>query len=184
MYIINLIKPYEAVMINIKKCALKNLSQLKIISQSTYIDAFSELCDEKIMDEYVKSAFGMRTLRKELTDKHCEFYFLYFNNETAGYFKINEHKSQTDIFDPSSLEIQRLYIKTKYQRMGLGKYIINYVVAVASEKKKSYIWLGVWEKNKKAIEFYEKNGFYISGSHPFYMGGDRQTDFIMKKIIY
>jgi hemerythrin-like domain-containing protein len=43
------------------------------------------------------------------------------------------------------------------------------------------VWLGVWDKNEKAIAFYQKNGFEIVGEHPFVMGNDRQNDFIMKR---
>ena len=43
-----------------------------------------------------------------------------------------------------------------------------------------YLWLGVWEKNEKAIRFYEKNNFKIFSSHEFKMGDEIQTDFLMK----
>jgi hypothetical protein len=42
------------------------------------------------------------------------------------------------------------------------------------------LWLGVWEKNEGAIRFYERNGFSVTGSHPFRMGDEIQTDLIMK----
>ena len=54
-------------------------------------------------------------------------------------------------------------------------------INIATERKKKYIWLGVWEKNEKAIHFYKKNGFYKIGSHSFVMGEDVQTDYIMRK---
>ncbi len=66
-----------------------------------------------------------------------------------------------------------------YQRMGLGQLIIDKAIKIAEEAQKSRIWLGVWEKNEKAIAFYKKMGFVISGTHPFYIGEERQTDFIM-----
>jgi len=43
-----------------------------------------------------------------------------------------------------------------------------------------YIWLGVWEKNQKAIDFYEKNGFVPFDKHIFVLGDDKQTDIMMK----
>ena len=46
---------------------------------------------------------------------------------------------------------------------------------------KTYLWLGVWEKNDKAISFYKKNGFYEFGKHTFIIGEDKQTDFVMRK---
>jgi len=49
--------------------------------------------------------------------------------------------------------------------------------------KKNYVWLGVWEKNINAIAFYKRLGFYEDGRHPFKMGDELQTDFIMKKLV-
>jgi len=46
--------------------------------------------------------------------------------------------------------------------------------------KVKYIWLGVWEKNQKAIDFYEKNGFVSFDKHIFVLGDDKQTDIMMK----
>jgi ribosomal protein S18 acetylase RimI-like enzyme len=99
----------------------------------------------------------------------------------AGYIKLNESEAQTDINDPNSMELERIYLKQPYQGKGLGKTLLNYAVNIAAENDKLYIWLGVWEKNTKAIQFYKRNGFYKIDTHPFIMGSEEQTDFIMKK---
>ncbi|MFZ7101404.1 MAG: GNAT family N-acetyltransferase [Peptococcaceae bacterium] len=54
-------------------------------------------------------------------------------------------------------------------------------VNIANMQKRSYIWLGVWEKNESAIRFYEKKGFYAVGTHAFFLGEEEQRDFIMRK---
>ena len=42
-----------------------------------------------------------------------------------------------------------------------------------------HLWLGVWERNARAIRFYAKAGFVDVGSHDFVLGTDRQTDRVM-----
>jgi ribosomal protein S18 acetylase RimI-like enzyme len=54
----------------------------------------------------------------------------------------------------------------------------------AIELKKEIIWLGVWEKNTKAISFYSKWGFIKFAEHPFVLGDDIQNDWLMKKEIF
>jgi diamine N-acetyltransferase len=80
-----------------------------------------------------------------------------------------------------SLEIERIYIRSKFQKLGLGKDLMNKAIEVAVEQGKNKIWLGVWEKNENAIAFYKKSGFVPAGSHSFYMGDEEQIDFIMIK---
>ena len=56
-------------------------------------------------------------------------------------------------------------------------------MAIGKEKGKTYVWLGVWEENHRALQFYEKNGFTVFGKHDFVLGDDVQTDLMMKRSI-
>ena len=52
-----------------------------------------------------------------------------------------------------SLEVERIYIKSSFQKHGLGKYLLNNAIEIAIANNKKNIWLGVWEKNENAIAF-------------------------------
>lgn len=82
-----------------------------------------------------------------------------------------------------SLEIERIYIRNKFQRHGLGKVLLNKALDVAREHNKKNIWLGVWEKNENAIAFYKKMEFTTIGTHTFFMGDEEQIDLIMNKTL-
>ena len=90
-------------------------------------------------------------------------------------------KIQTDIHDEQSLEIERIYVSKEFQGEGLGRCLMEKAISTAIRRKKKYVWLGVWEKNEKALRFYKRNGFYQIGTHSFVMGDDEQTDYIMRK---
>lgn len=62
----------------------------------------------------------------------------------------------------------------------MGMILLERGLQIAREKRKSYVWLGVWERNEKAIGFYERMGFRKAGTHDFFMGTERQTDFVMR----
>lgn len=63
----------------------------------------------------------------------------------------------------------------------MGKILINKGIDIVKKENKFLVWLGVWEKNERAIEFYKKMGFTENGSHSFYMDEEEQTDYIMIK---
>jgi len=163
-----------------KLCNIKNLEKLINISRTTYNDAFRENNTEKNMKEYLESAFSKSKMIKELKEKNTEFYFAYLNNIIVGYFKINSDQAQTDINDKLSIELERFYILKEFQRKKLGDQMIKKVISIAEKKEKEYIWLGVWEKNDKAISFYREYGFVKFGEHPYILGQDVQTDYLMK----
>jgi ribosomal protein S18 acetylase RimI-like enzyme len=133
------------------------------------------------MKAYLDQSFNIDKLRGELSNSDSSFYFLYADRELTGYLKLNESPSQTDINDIRSLEIERIYVAREFQGEGLGKVLMNKAVNIATARKKIFVWLGVWEKNDRAVLFYRKNGFYEVGTHSFFMGEDEQTDFIMRK---
>ena len=165
----------------LKKCTMENLIELRELSIKTYYETFAHLNTKKDMQDYLEDAFNVEKLNSELNDKNSEFYFLYYNDKIAGYLKVNEAPSQTDINDKESLEIERIYVLGEFQGEGLGRYLMKEALEMARKRNKKYAWLGVWEKNEKAICFYKKNGFYEIGTHSFFMGEDEQTDYIMRR---
>lgn len=169
--------------IQLIQCTTTDLEALQSISRDTFYETFHEQNSEENMAAYLYDAFSAEKLTAELENKHSQFKLLYVNEELAGYLKINTDEAQSENLGRDSLEVERIYILSSFQKLGLGKVLMAEAVKLANEKQKNKIWLGVWEKNMNAIAFYEKVGFERTGSHSFYMGEEKQVDFIMTKIL-
>ena len=169
--------------INIKKCTLEDSRKLQEISYETFNETFKHQNSPENMNAYLERAFNLKQLEKELSNISSQFFFVYFDNEVAGYLKVNTNDAQSEEMGAESLEIERIYIKKKFQKHGLGKYLLNKAMEIAMERNKKKSWLGVWEKNENAIAFYIKMGFVQTGAHSFYMGDEEQIDFIMTKTL-
>jgi diamine N-acetyltransferase len=169
--------------IKIKQCTIENLPQLQEISCETFNETFKDQNSLENMNAYLERAFNVNRLEKELSTINSHFFFVYFNNEVGGYLKVNTQEAQSENMGEDSLEIERIYVRGKFQKLGLGKYLINKAIEIAVEQGKNKIWLGVWEKNENAIAFYKKIGFVQAGTHSFHMGDEEQIDFIMIKTL-
>ncbi|KMY54166.1 GNAT family acetyltransferase [Bacillus sp. FJAT-27231] len=169
--------------IKIKKCTGEDLYELQEISYETFNETFKHQNSPENMNAYLERAFNLTQLKKELSTISSQFFFVYSDNEVAGYLKVNINDAQSEEMGDESLEIERIYIKNKFQKHGLGKFLLNKAMEMAREYNKKKIWLGVWEKNENAIAFYEKMGFVQTGAHSFYMGDEEQIDFIMIKTL-
>ncbi|MDI7742484.1 GNAT family N-acetyltransferase [Lysinibacillus fusiformis] len=167
----------------IKKCTLEDLQTLQEISIETFYEAFKDQNSPENMQAYLEKAFNLEQLEKELANKFSQFLFVYFNNEAAGYLKINTNEAQSEPMGEEALEVERIYLKPNYQKHGLGKALLNKAIDIATELNKKKIWLGVWEKNENAIAFYKRMGFVQTGTHAFIMGDEEQTDYIMTKTL-
>ncbi|QHS22375.1 GNAT family N-acetyltransferase [Virgibacillus sp. MSP4-1] len=165
----------------IRKCTRKDLNKLQEISYETFNETFKHQNSLENMKTYLKNAFNTKQLATELSIESSQFFFIYLHHEIAGYLKVNIDDAQSEIMGDGALEIERIYIRSKFQNHGLGKDLLNKAEEMAVKCDKRKIWLGVWEKNEHAIAFYKKQGFVKTGDHAFYMGDEKQIDFIMTK---
>lgn len=168
---------------NTRKCTIEDLEILREISVETFKDTFEDQNSPENMKTYLDRAFNLKQLEEEILNDSSEFHFIYLNEDIAGYVKLNTNDAQSETMGHDSLEVERIYVRRKFHKQGLGKFLINKAIEFAREQNKDKIWLGVWEKNENAIAFYEKMGFAQTGAHSFYMGDEEQIDLIMTKIL-
>ena len=166
--------------ITIRQCQASELEVLRNMAIQTYESTFRSLNTPANMKAYLEEAFNVQRLQGELNNPNSTFFFIFKDQALAGYMKLNEMEAQTDLQDPAALEIERIYVKAEFQGDGLGKRLIQEALTIAHEANRQFVWLGVWEKNQKAVAFYQKMGFQVVGTHEFIMGDDHQTDFIMR----
>jgi diamine N-acetyltransferase len=167
----------------IKECTYTDLDIIQEISIETFNETFKDQNTPENMNAYLEKAFDLAQLEKELSNPSSQFFFIYYEDEVAGYLKINTKDAQSEVMGDEYIELERIYIKNKFQKLGLGKILLNKAIEIALQQNKQFIWLGVWEKNENAIAFYEKLGFVQTGAHSFYMGDEEQIDFIMTKTL-
>lgn len=164
----------------IVKVGLDDVIELQTLSKKTYMETFESSNTEENMKAYLEAAFNLEKLKTEIKTEGSTFYFLLID-EIVGYIKINLMPAQTDVYDDAALEVERLYTLKAVHGSGGGKLLMEKAFEMAKTLNKSYVWLGVWEHNERALSFYHKTGYYKIGTHDFIMGDDVQTDFLMRK---
>jgi len=164
----------------IKKVALNDIDQLQKIGRQTFFETFSAGNSEENMTKYLDEGFSAEKLTTELSDNNAEFYFATLNDSVIGYLKLNFGHSQTELKDDKALEIERIYVLKDFHGKSVGQILYDKAIHIARQKNANYVWLGVWEENPRAINFYKKNGFVEFDKHIFKLGNDEQTDIMMK----
>jgi len=169
--------------ITIKQATINDLSTLQRIGRQTFAETFSSTNSEENMANYLEEGFSAEKLVKELISEGSQFYFALLNNEAIGYLKLNTGQSQTELRDETAVEIERIYVLSAYHGKKVGQLLYDKAKEVAKRSGAKYVWLGVWEENPRAIRFYEKNGFVAFDKHIFKLGGEEQTDLMMKTVL-
>jgi diamine N-acetyltransferase len=169
--------------INITLVGINEVNTLQKISIATFNQAFEHQNTKADIALHAQKSYAIEKLLHEINNAESQFYFLYAENNLAGYLKINWGKAQTENKFANSLEVERIYLLNPYQGKGLGKQFIEFAISQALQKKLDIIWLGVWEHNTNAIAFYKKLGFNPFSTHIYVVGTDPQTDILMSKTI-
>ena len=167
----------------IRKAELPDLEVLQEISRTTFVETYASFNTEENMHHYLEVDFGLDQLSKELSNKESEFYLLESENQIIGYIKLNTGKAQTESHELNNLEIERIYVLKEFYGKSLGQVLCDKAIERAEQMKAPSLWLGVWEKNPRAIRFYEKNEFVPFGDHIFLLGDDEQVDILMRRPI-
>lgn len=169
--------------LEIKKATINDIEKLQAIGKQTFSETFADVNSEENMIKYLDESFALEKLTSELKNISSHFYLAELDNQVIGYLKLNTGNAQTEKEDLNALEIERIYVAKDFHGKKVAQALYAQAEKTAEELKASYMWLGVWEKNFRAVSFYTKNGFVQFDTHIFRLGDDKQTDLMMKKIL-
>ena len=108
-----------------RRCMMDDLAKLMALSFHTFTAAFGHLNKPRDVAAYCAKAYGEDSLRRQLDNPQSSFWFLYADDELAGYMKLNTGGAQTETTEADALEIERIYVTSAFQGRGLGGYMIE-----------------------------------------------------------
>ena len=128
-----------------------------------------------------------RVLKKENTDT---LYQDTFPNAEA-YAAVDESGNECGYveFDTEEwnnrLRMTQLLVKPEYRGCGVGKFLVDFVKGVASEREYRIIVLETQNYNVPAIDFYRSQGFtFCGGNVYFYSNEDIDDDEVMLEMAF
>lgn len=170
--------------IKIRYADANDLKLIKNVSWQTFFDTFYQHNTKENMELFLKNNFSEEAVIQELNAKANTFMMAYLHKQLVGYAKLSEEKQPPELTSPKHIEIARLYAAKEKIGSGVGKALMNECLEKGRQKGKEVIWLGVWEHNQKAIQFYRRWGFEKFSEQTFMLGNDKQNDWLMKKQLH
>lgn len=171
---------------------LSDAAMLAALGRRTFEEAFADQNTPENLAAYVSEAYTAEQFGKELRDENSVFYVARFNQTPVGYAKLRKNSlpensilgnAQTPRLAMPCIELQRIYVLQENTGSGVGKRLMEQCLHTARQQDCATLWLGVWERNTKAIGFYGRWGFETFGSHIFHVGADAQTDLLMRRAL-
>ena len=170
-------------MITIRKGTFKDATLLATTGRETFEEAFASDNTPENMAIYLEKNFNKAKIIAEIKDSNTQFFIAYVDDKPAGYAKVRINDEVKKVLKEKAIELERIYVSSSFQGKKVGASLLQSCLDHAGENGFQWIWLGVWENNHKAQNFYAKWGFEKFGEHVFQMGDDAQIDWVMKKPI-
>lgn len=167
----------------IRNATLDDVDLLADLAARTFKSAYRDLLPENALDDFIASTFSPGSIRNELNDLANKFLLAYVKGSIVGYAMLRLADPPVDVLATKPVELARIYLDETVIGRGYGSALMRSCLELAQEAGHGTMWFGVWERNERAVRFYEKWGFVNVGSQEFKFGDEIHTDRVMVRDI-
>jgi diamine N-acetyltransferase len=154
-------------MTSITRANENDAPQLTELAKTSFLESHGHSAEPADVNAYIERTYTTGILRNELADPTNIYYILYYNERAAGYSKIILNSPYENSDEQRITKLERLYLLKEFYGLELGMALFEFNLNLMKENDQKGVWLYVWKENQRAVDFYKKNGFVITGSHDF-----------------
>ena len=170
--------------VDIRRVGPEDAGLVTELARKTFQETYGAYNDPGELRMYMDRELAPRVLEDELRADGSAWYVASLDGVAVGFLKIRWDRDPGGLQGRKPLELQRIYVLQEYQGFSIGRSLIHTAKAYAREHGFRTIWLQVWQKNAKAIKFYQDAGFVVFETAGFQMGQEVQQDFLMRYDLY
>lgn len=169
--------------ITLRRAIAADAPALSRIAEATFRSTFSAANTAADMDRHCATRFGAHQQGEEIATPSLETWLAMDGDAIAGFAQLRVGVRPRCVAAASACEVQRLYVEARFHGKGVAALLMDACIDVARGHGSTALWLGVWERNPRAIAFYAKCGFVEVGEQVFPLGQDLQRDLVMARPI-
>lgn len=154
---------------------------LAALAARTFTEAFGADNTPEDLALHLAQSYGPAQQGRELEDPAMVTLLAEADGVLAGFAQLRRGSAPPCVDGPAPIEVQRFYVGREWHGRGIAQALMQRALEEGMRAGARTVWLGVWERNPRAIAFYEKCGFRDVGSQVFTVGTDPQTDRVMMR---
>ena len=169
-------------MITIKVANEANTTTLALLGRITYVESHGQFIPNKNdLSIYCDKAFSVAKTRKDLKNAKNLFFIIYSNDFPIGYAKLILNATHESVTSPNACRLERIYILNEFIPLKIGQQLLHFVEDKAKTLQMDTMWLSVYIKNDRAINFYQRNQFKNVGALNFLVNGIAYENIVFSK---
>ena len=163
----------------IRRANVADAAALAKLAAQTFAETFAADNKTEDIDRHLSSAYGLTQQTIEIEDPEVITLLAHREGTLVGFAQVRRKAAPSCVIAARPVELHRFYVLRLEHGTGLGGSLMQAVRKAALELGGHHMWLGVWERNARALAFYRKAGFIEVGHHVFMVGSDPQTDLVL-----
>jgi ribosomal protein S18 acetylase RimI-like enzyme len=170
----------------VRTATIADATRLTQLGANTFRETFEAENTPDDMASYLSDAFTPDRQAAEISDASGVVLLAERPNapgaETlVGYAHLVSGLAAPAVKGPEPMELKRLYVTRSWHGKGVAQALMDAALDAARARGAKTLWLGVWERNQRAIAFYSNYGFTRVGEQTFVLGTDAQTDWLLAR---
>ena len=166
--------------LHIRQANVADAAALAELGAKTFYDTFHTFQTEEDMSKYLSSTYTPEKVKANLEKPDVFYYLAEFNNTAVGYAKLLLDVPVEQMKGDRVMEMEKIYVLQDYLGKGVGKKLMQQCIVAAVHEKFDWMYLGVWQHNTTAIEFYKQFGWEIFDTRKFQLGDNIEDDYVMR----
>lgn len=160
----------------IRHATPQDATLLASFAAQAFTDTYREISDAQEIADYVGEHFRPEVMAGVIGDASCTVLLAWVGEQLAGYAILKAAPAPDCVTGPAPLKLWRIYLGAGFIGQGLGARLMQAVHEQARQRGAQTLWLGVYDRNVRAVEFYERFGFAKVGGQEFLFGGQIYID--------
>lgn len=169
--------------LTIRRGTIEDAALLSELGARTFSETFAAVNTPENLEAYMAASFNVAQQTAELQDPASTFLIAEVEGRAAGYARLRDGEPEQGVEGPKPVELVRLYVAREWLGRGVGAELMRACLDEARRSGYETIWLGVWEGNPHAQDFYRKWNFRAVGEHIFKLGSDLQRDLVLERAL-
>lgn len=165
----------------IRKANLHDAKPLSRLAEITFRETFGAQNTAQDVDLHCLLNYSEAIQAREISTPNMTTFLSEEGESLVGFVQLRLDGAPSCVSAHAPAEIQRLYVGQEWHGRGVAQGLMNACIGESKARGFDVVWLGVWERNPRAISFYKKFGFIEVGEHVFPLGRDPQRDIIMAR---
>ena len=164
----------------IRRATIADAGSLAQLAAHTFAETFAPDNKPEDIEDHLRSAYGLAQQTTEIEDAEVITLLAHREQALVGFAQVRRKAVPRCVMGEHPVELHRFYVLRAQHGTGLGAGLLQAARTAARELGGHRMWLGVWERNARALAFYRKAGFVEVGNHVFMVGCDPQTDLVLE----